>query len=144
MGLSSLCKPSTCPANLLSPMLLRFLSSVAQKAETKSELLISDSCVKRLQEIAKDGSALRVIIEGGGCSGFQYKFDLEDPKNFTNEDRIFQKDGATVVIDEVSLNYVKGSTIDYQVELIRSAFRIVNNPLADQGCSCGASFSIKV
>lgn len=66
---------------------LRFLSSVAQKAETKSELLISDSCVKRLQEIAKDGSALRVIIEGGGCSGFQYKFDLEDPKNFTNEDR---------------------------------------------------------
>ena len=70
-------------------------------------------------------------MEGGGCSGFQYKFDLESG-SLDEEDRSFERDGAKVVIDSTSLDYLNGSTVDYHTELIRSAFRIVDNPLAEQ------------
>ncbi|EEB18414.1 conserved hypothetical protein [Pediculus humanus corporis] len=104
----------------------------------KQTLNISDNCIKRLSEIINDNSFLRIYVEGGGCSGFQYKFDLD--KELEKEDIVFKKDGFKVVVDEKSLEYIKGSTIDYQTELIRSAFRIVDNPQAAQGCSCVSCF----
>ncbi|PSN56884.1 Iron-sulfur cluster assembly 2, partial [Blattella germanica] len=102
----------------------------AEDKAASNALTISDSCIERLKQISSDGSYLRIMVEGGGCSGFQYN--------------VFNKNGVKVVIDETSLDYVRGSTVEYHEELIRSAFRIINNPLAEQGCSCGASFSIKI
>lgn len=107
----------------------------------QGELKLSDSCVKQLHKLGGEETFLRVLVEGGGCSGFQYKFELDT--NMTEDDRVFERDGAKVVVDDVSLDYIKGSTIDYHEELIRSAFTVVNNPGAEMGCSCGASFSFK-
>jgi len=82
---------------------------------------------------------LRVAVEGGGCSGFSYKFEFAEKAN--EDDLVITRDGATVVIDEMSLEFLEGSEIDYANELIGSAFKI-NNPNATANCGCGTSFSI--
>ncbi|KAI6172334.1 FeS cluster biogenesis domain containing protein [Aphelenchoides besseyi] len=104
-------------------------------------LIISDRAVERLRHIAKEGERLRITVEGGGCAGFEYKLKLDNENQ--PDDVIVEKDGASVVVDEISLDFVKGSTIDYTEDLMKSAFRVTNNPLATQGCSCGVSFAPK-
>ena len=128
----------------------RLLSSIkpAEVAteSSPSELKLSDSCVRRLQAILKDRSdKLRVLVEGGGCSGFQYKFAIEKQNTSVDQeqDRIFEREGVQVIVDKDSLELLKGGTVDYQEELIKASFRILNNPNAEQGCSCGTSFSVK-
>ncbi|XP_063829598.1 iron-sulfur cluster assembly 2 homolog, mitochondrial [Ostrinia nubilalis] len=120
--------------------------SYLQKVNSSSQsegITISENCAKKLQQLCEgNNNFLRLCVESGGCSGFQYKFDLDN--KIAEDDRVFERDGVKVVIDETSLDYIRGSTVDYHTELIRSAFRVVQNPNADLGCSCGASFSIKI
>lgn len=116
-------------------------ASSASSQLDKLSLNISNSCVERLNKIAPAGTFLRITVDGGGCSGFQYRFDLDS--KFTEDDIIIEKEGAKVVVDNISLDFLRGSTVEYHEELIRSAFRIADNPQADSKCSCGTSFSIK-
>lgn len=81
----------------------------------------------------------RITVLGGGCAGFQYKFDFENNQN--KEDRIFKTEKIEVLIDNTSLDLIKGSKIDYVNELIGSSFKITN-PQASSSCGCGTSFSI--
>jgi iron-sulfur cluster assembly accessory protein len=85
------------------------------------------------------GTMLRVSVAGGGCSGFQYKFDTERER--ADDDIAIERAGATVLIDPVSLNYMAGSEIDFVDDLIGSSFKI-NNPKATASCGCGTSFAL--
>jgi iron-sulfur cluster assembly accessory protein len=82
---------------------------------------------------------LRVSVEGGGCSGFQYKFDME--RTQAPDDVVIRRDGAAVLIDSVSLGYLAGSELDFVDDLIGASFR-VNNPNAKASCGCGTSFAL--
>jgi iron-sulfur cluster assembly accessory protein len=105
-------------------------------------ITLSDSAAKRIAEIAAGDPAtplLRISVEGGGCSGFQYKFDLVKEK--AGDDLVLEKHGATVLIDPVSQQYMEGAQIDFVDDLIGASFKI-NNPVATASCGCGTSFSI--
>ncbi|NXG78754.1 ISCA2 protein, partial [Baryphthengus martii] len=126
---------------------LRSASSFSQLGSKESDpsqgqVFLSESCVKRLLEITEGSEFLRLQVEGGGCSGFQYKFSLDTVIN--PDDRQGQSGGARVVVDVDSLAFVKGSMVDFSQELIRSSFQVVSNPQAEKGCSCGTSFSVKL
>jgi iron-sulfur cluster assembly accessory protein len=103
---------------------------------------ISDSAARRIGEILKSepqGAMLRVSVEGGGCSGFQYKFGIERAK--ADDDLVISRDGATVLIDSVSVGYMAGSEIDFVDDLIGASFK-VKNPKATASCGCGTSFAL--
>jgi iron-sulfur cluster assembly accessory protein len=93
---------------------------------------------KILQAEAKPG-VLRVSVEGGGCSGFQYRFEIEPAG--AAEDLVIEREGATVVVDPVSLQYLTGSKLDFVDDLIGAAFQVVN-PNATASCGCGTSFAL--
>ena len=103
---------------------------------------VTERAAKRIAEIVAGEAAaraLRVSVEGGGCSGFQYKFDLVP--DAADDDTILERAGAKVVIDQVSLGFLAGSEIDFVDDLIGASFR-VNNPKATASCGCGTSFSL--
>jgi iron-sulfur cluster insertion protein len=106
-------------------------------------LTITDSCAARIKTLKEsegnDGLMLRIAVSGGGCSGFQYGFNLDDA--LADDDLTFEHAGVTVVIDETSLNLLEGSEVDYKTEL-GGAFFQISNPNATASCGCGASFSI--
>ena len=117
-------------------------------AAPPQRLRISDKCVQRLKQLS-DASrgrrppALRVIVDSGGCSGFQYRFALEhdEPRE---DDKVFERDGVRLFVDAISLPFLDGATVDYEEEMIRAAFKVESNPNSEAGCSCGSSFAPKM
>ena len=108
------------------------------KMELKLPPKVTDRAFSRILEIG-ESKCLRVAVEGGGCSGFQYDIKLEEKES--EGDTVFNKNGAKVVIDSTSLEFLSGATIDFSEELIGAKF-IIENPNATSSCGCGTSFSM--
>ena len=106
-------------------------------------MTLSESAAKRIrflmeQEIQLE-AAVRVAVSGGGCAGFQYGFDFD--VTIADDDFVFERDGARVVVDPLSLSFLQGSEVDYVEELIGASFQITI-PNAASSCSCGTSFAM--
>ncbi|MEI6799322.1 MAG: iron-sulfur cluster assembly accessory protein [Pseudomonadota bacterium] len=102
---------------------------------------VTDRAFDRLAEIAAltgQAKALRIAVEGGGCSGFQYDIKLDDP---AADDLILEKNGQRVLVDQVSLPFLSNAVIDFSAELIGARF-VIQNPNAQSSCGCGTSFSL--
>lgn len=109
---------------------------------TMTEVTITERAARRIGEILKAepaGAMLRLSVMGGGCSGFQYKFDVESTK--ADDDQAIERNGVTMLVDSVSLQYLAGSEVDFVEDLIGASFK-VNNPQAKASCGCGTSFSL--
>ena len=111
-------------------------------AEVSMSVTVSARAARQIARILQAEPApmmLRVAVTGGGCSGFQYNFALDDAR--TDDDLVIERDGVTVLVDPMSLDFLKGAEIDYVDDLIGAAFK-VHNPNATSSCGCGTSFSI--
>jgi iron-sulfur cluster assembly accessory protein len=107
-----------------------------------TQVTLTERAARRIGEILKGepaGTMLRILVEGGGCSGFQYKFNLDHEQ--ADDDLVLARDAATVLIDPVSVQYMAGAEIDFVDDLIGASFKI-NNPVASASCGCGTSFSV--
>ena len=113
---------------------------MTQTAE--NPIILTDTAATRVAQIlAKEthGAMLRISVEGGGCSGFQYKYDIVTERE--EDDLVLSKLGATVLVDAISLQYMEGAQIDFVTDLMGQSFQI-SNPQATAGCGCGTSFSL--
>lgn len=111
-------------------------------SSTVSPLAVSDKAAKRIDDILKSetvGAMMRVSVEGGGCSGFQYKFSIDTM--IGSDDFVIEKNGIRVLVDSVSAPFLSGSELDFVTELMGQSFQI-RNPNATASCGCGTSFSL--
>jgi iron-sulfur cluster assembly accessory protein len=108
------------------------------------QITLTSSAANAVRELLEkrdlEGYALRVFVSGGGCSGFQYGMALEN--NFRESDLVFEQHGVKVVVDEISIDYLHGASVDYVDEIMGSGFKI-ENPNAVASCGCGSSFRTK-
>lgn len=122
-------------------------------AAAAAGILVTDSCFKQIRALASkkqkplDELYLRVFVDSGGCSGFSYAFEISE-EALETDDVVFSEPGedgqvARVVVDESSLEYIRGSSIDYVQEMIKSSFTVKDNPLSESACGCGSSFAVK-
>eukprot|EP00013_Stygamoeba_regulata_P015382 CAMPEP_0177668704 /NCGR_PEP_ID=MMETSP0447-20121125/22949_1 /TAXON_ID=0 /ORGANISM="Stygamoeba regulata, Strain BSH-02190019" /LENGTH=136 /DNA_ID=CAMNT_0019175321 /DNA_START=312 /DNA_END=722 /DNA_ORIENTATION=- len=117
-------------------------SSVASSPSSNT-VALTENAIKRLQAVAREGEVLRVTVESGGCSGFQYKLDLVERNELDSSHRVIETDGVGLAVDDVSEQFLLGAQVDYVKDLLSSSFRVVNNQAAEDACSCGVSFSPK-
>ncbi|MDB5595294.1 MAG: iron-sulfur cluster assembly accessory protein [Hyphomicrobiales bacterium] len=113
-----------------------------ESSQAQPRPIVTERAAKRVAAILKreaEGAMLRVAVNGGGCSGFQYAFDIET--NRAPDDLAIESEGATVLIDPVSLDFLRGARIDFVDDLIGQSFKI-DNPNATSSCGCGTSFSV--
>ncbi|GMH34306.1 hypothetical protein BSKO_02140 [Bryopsis sp. KO-2023] len=134
------------PSELLSLASLQGFRGCSTETSPQETLNIDRSAVERLKEVKGDAAedkdaVLRIGIEGGGCSGFQYTFALGKE---AEGDRVFERDGVKVVCDGISFDFLKGATVEYAEDLIKSAFQITKNPNSESSCGCGSSFVAKM
>jgi iron-sulfur cluster assembly accessory protein len=121
------------------------------KAHTPADglpLFLTQTVCERLRQLKAQpahgpDSMLRLTVESGGCSGFQYEFRMVPRASVTADDFVFELDAQHVCVDDMSYDFVKGATLEFTQEMIKSAFAITNNPNVESGCGCGVSFSLK-
>jgi iron-sulfur cluster assembly accessory protein len=107
-----------------------------------TDIILTDNAARRIGQILASepqGSMFRISVNGGGCSGFSYGFDIDQARQ--DDDTVIERGEAAVLVDEVSLQYLKGSIVDYVDDLIGQSFKIAN-PRATASCGCGTSFAI--
>lgn len=116
------------------------------EAQAVEPVILDLAAARQLEEFKKtssadsaDGLGLRLTVVGGGCAGFQYKLGLDSPKE---EDHVFESEGQMVLVDQVSMNFVSGSTITFHNEIDLQGFEVLN-PRAEAACGCGSSFAFK-
>ena len=119
------------------------LNVLQKRTEATGTLAVTSAAARAIDKYlrehdATEGSALRVGVRGGGCSGLQYFLEVEDGRRETDE--VIEKDGVTVLVDPKSLVFLQGSTLDYVTGLMESGFKF-SNPKAGKGCGCGESFT---
>lgn len=127
-------RPAANKPFLAAPLGAPYLTSV-------SEISLTPSAAKRVAWIAERQSkppVLRLAVDGGGCAGFTYTFELAEQES---DDAVAETDGVKLVVDPVSLDLVRGSAVDFVEDLGGAAFK-VTNPIAQSGCGCGSSFSV--
>ncbi|MCV6576098.1 MAG: iron-sulfur cluster insertion protein ErpA [Cohaesibacter sp.] len=109
---------------------------------TTPEISVTESAIKRIATILsneENGTMLRISVSGGGCSGFQYNYDLVT--NSESDDMVIEQDGAIILIDPMTQTYMEGSQVDFVDDLMGQSFQIIN-PQATASCGCGTSFAI--
>jgi len=122
--------------------LVRFIGSQASQS---GNVKLHPSAVQKLSQVSNGRGfpvALRLKVDSGGCGGFTYHFDVIPEKEIEKEDKKFEQDGQKVVVDDMSLSFLKECEIDYHEEMVKSSFRVTKNAMADSSCGCGSSFSV--
>jgi iron-sulfur cluster assembly accessory protein len=122
-----------------------FIRLIGTQASRSGQISLQQSAIQKLSQLTKGRGfpvALRLRVESGGCGGFSYQFDVVSQKEIGEQDSVFEQDGQKVVVDDVSLTFLKECEIDYHEEMVKSSFRVLKNAMADSSCGCGSSFSV--